>query len=105
MQKIQEMPQPFIAEVHGIATAAGCQLVAACDLAGAEVVVVPCPMYQMNLDSRQVEIRKERGTVYSLPVLCFSQLTGLAYGYSPREVGLTRLLVSPISLLQEKQVL
>jgi enoyl-CoA hydratase/carnithine racemase len=36
MQKIQEMPQPFIAQVHGIATAAGCQLVAACDLAVAE---------------------------------------------------------------------
>jgi len=33
MLKIQEMPQPFIAQVHGIATAAGCQLVAACDLA------------------------------------------------------------------------
>src|SRR5204863_10032174 len=33
MQKIQAIPQPVIAEVHGIATAAGCQLVAACDLA------------------------------------------------------------------------
>jgi len=36
MQKIQNMPQPFIAQVHGVATAAGCQLVAACDLAVAE---------------------------------------------------------------------
>ena len=36
MQKIQAMPQPFIAQVHGVATAAGCQLVAACDLAVAE---------------------------------------------------------------------
>jgi enoyl-CoA hydratase/carnithine racemase len=32
MLKIQAVPQPVIAEVHGIATAAGCQLVAACDL-------------------------------------------------------------------------
>jgi enoyl-CoA hydratase/carnithine racemase len=32
MLKIQAIPQPVIAEVHGIATAAGCQLVAACDL-------------------------------------------------------------------------
>ena len=33
MQKLTELPQPVIAAVNGIATAAGCQLVAQCDLA------------------------------------------------------------------------
>ncbi len=33
MMRIQTLPQPIIARVHGIATAAGCQLVAMCDLA------------------------------------------------------------------------
>ena len=33
MQLIVNAPQPFIAEVDGVATAAGCQLVASCDLA------------------------------------------------------------------------
>ena len=33
MLTIQEMPQPVIARIHGIATAAGCQLVSMCDLA------------------------------------------------------------------------
>ncbi len=33
MLKIQSIPQPVIAQVQGIATAAGCQLVASCDLA------------------------------------------------------------------------
>jgi enoyl-CoA hydratase/carnithine racemase len=33
MAKIQAIPQPVIAEVQGLATAAGCQLVATCDLA------------------------------------------------------------------------
>jgi enoyl-CoA hydratase/carnithine racemase len=33
MQQIVRLPKPVIAEVHGIATAAGCQLVASCDLA------------------------------------------------------------------------
>src|SRR4051794_19504942 len=33
MQTIQAIPQPVIAAVHGVATAAGCQLVATCDLA------------------------------------------------------------------------
>ena len=36
MMTIRELPQPVIAEVHGIATAAGCQLVASADLAIAE---------------------------------------------------------------------
>jgi len=33
METVQAVPQPVIAKVHGIATAAGCQLVASCDLA------------------------------------------------------------------------
>jgi enoyl-CoA hydratase/carnithine racemase len=33
MTRLHALPQPVIAKVHGVATAAGCQLVAACDLA------------------------------------------------------------------------
>jgi enoyl-CoA hydratase/carnithine racemase len=33
MDTIQRIPQPVCAKVHGLATAAGCQLVASCDLA------------------------------------------------------------------------
>ena len=33
MQAIVHLPKPVIAQVHGVATAAGCQLVASCDLA------------------------------------------------------------------------
>ena len=36
MTAVQSIPQPVIAKVHGVATAAGCQLVASCDLAVAE---------------------------------------------------------------------
>ena len=36
MTTVQSIPQPVIARVHGVATAAGCQLVASCDLAVAE---------------------------------------------------------------------
>ena len=36
MQSIPKLPQPVIAQVHGIATAAGCQLVASCDMAVAD---------------------------------------------------------------------
>ena len=37
MDTIQSVPQPVVARVHGLATAAGCQLVATCDLAVASV--------------------------------------------------------------------
>lgn len=40
MMQITNMPQPVIAQVHGVATAAGCQLVASCDLAIAENTTV-----------------------------------------------------------------
>ena len=36
MSLLHQIPQPVIAQVHGIATAAGCQLVAACDMGLAE---------------------------------------------------------------------
>ena len=50
MMKIQAIPQPVIAEVQGIATAAGCQLVATCDLAvAAEEAAFGCPGVKIGL--------------------------------------------------------
>lgn len=50
MMKIQSIPQPVIAEVQGIATAAGCQLVASCDLAvAAEEVSFATPGVKIGL--------------------------------------------------------
>ena len=44
MLGLRKLPQPVIARVHGLATAAGCQLVAACDLAvAAEEVTFATP--------------------------------------------------------------
>jgi enoyl-CoA hydratase/carnithine racemase len=50
MNKIQAIPQPVIAEVQGIATAAGCQLVATCDLAvAAEEAAFATPGVKIGL--------------------------------------------------------
>jgi enoyl-CoA hydratase/carnithine racemase len=50
MKTIQGIPQPVIAEVHGIATAAGCQLVATCDLAvAADVARFATPGVRIGL--------------------------------------------------------
>jgi enoyl-CoA hydratase/carnithine racemase len=50
MVKIQSIPQPVIAEVQGVATAAGCQLVATCDLAiAAEEAAFATPGVKIGL--------------------------------------------------------
>lgn len=50
MRKLQSIPQPVIAEVQGIATAAGCQLVATCDLAiAAEEAAFATPGVRIGL--------------------------------------------------------
>ena len=50
MEKVQSIPQPVIAEVQGIATAAGCQLVATCDLAiAAEEAAFATPGVKIGL--------------------------------------------------------
>ena len=50
MARIQSVPQPVIAEVQGMATAAGCQLVAACDLAvAAEEAAFATPGVKIGL--------------------------------------------------------
>src|SRR6516225_2543519 len=50
MQQFRRLPQPVIARVHGLATAAGCQLVAACDLAvAAEEATFATPGVKIGL--------------------------------------------------------
>ncbi len=50
MFAIREAPQPYIAQVHGFATAAGCQLVAACDMAvAAEDALFSTPGVKIGL--------------------------------------------------------
>jgi enoyl-CoA hydratase/carnithine racemase len=50
MQQLRRLPQPVIARVQGVATAAGCQLVAACDLAvAAEQATFATPGVKIGL--------------------------------------------------------
>lgn len=80
----------------------GGQVLEAARQAGAEAVVVACPMCQTNLDTRQQAIEADRDIKYNLPIIYFTQLMGLAFGYSPRQLGLKRLLNEPFSLLESK---
>lgn len=63
--------------------------------AGANAIVVCCPLCQANLDGRQRQIEKIYKTRYELPILYITQLMGLAFGAYPKEVGIQKLITSP----------
>jgi heterodisulfide reductase subunit B len=55
--------------------------------AGVDCIVDACPFCHLQYDCGHVELAKA-GKIYSLPVVHYSQLLGLAFGYTPVEVGL-----------------
>ncbi len=69
--------------------------------AGAECIVVACPMCQVSLDVRQADMEKLLGRKYNMPVIYLTQLVGLALGLSPAELGFNKLMVSPLALLNK----
>ncbi|HEY5500767.1 MAG TPA: CoB--CoM heterodisulfide reductase iron-sulfur subunit B family protein [Candidatus Humimicrobiaceae bacterium] len=63
--------------------------------AGANSIVVCCPLCQQNLDLRQSQINKRYKTNYNIPVYYISQILGLALGLSYKDVMIDRLFVEP----------
>jgi len=76
MLKIQAIPQPVIAEVQGVATAAGCQLVAACDLAiAAEDAWFATPGVKIGLFCTTRWLRSPAPSAASARSICCSPAT------------------------------
>ena len=71
------------------------------EAAGAECIAVACPMCQISLDVRQADMEKLLGRQYNMPVIYVTQLLGLAMGLSPTELGLNKLMVNPLAVLNK----
>jgi heterodisulfide reductase subunit B len=67
--------------------------------AGAEAVVVACPLCHVNLDLKQAQINKYLGADYNVPILYLSQVLGLALGLSADDVMLSKNVVDPTPLV------
>jgi heterodisulfide reductase subunit B len=73
--------------------------------AGADCIMVACPLCHGNLDIRQQEIEATSHERYNLPVFYITQLLALACGVQTSRLGLSSNIVSPMPLLKEKQLL
>ena len=73
--------------------------------AGADCIMVGCPLCHGNLDIRQKEIEGVYKTDYNLPVFYLTQLVGLSVGLGPDKLGLDAMIVNPTPLLKEKGLL
>ena len=75
------------------------EILAMAKAAGADCIATACPLCQMNLDLRQHDTEKASGESFRLPVFYFTQLLGLAFGISRKDLGLRSLVVSPKKVL------
>ncbi len=105
MSTVQAIPQPVIAEVQGVATAAGCQLVATCDLAIASTdATFATPGVKIGLfcTTPMVALSRAVGRKRALEML----LTGRAVdARTAAEWGLVNAAVPPERLREETRAL
>src|SRR5207302_8817003 len=103
MDTIQAIPQPVLARVHAIATAAGCQLVATCDLAVASTeatFATPGGKGGWFCTTPMVAVSRNIGRKRALEML----LTGDAIdAHTAADWGLVNRVVSPEHLVVESQ--
>ena len=105
MTKLQSIPQPVIAEVQGIATAAGCQLVASCDLAiAAEEAAFATPGVRIGLfcTTPMVAVSRAIGRKRALEMLLTGEPidahTALDWGLVNRVVAAGQLRTETLKL-------
>lgn len=103
METIQAIPQPVLARVHALATAAGCQLVATCDLAVASTeaaFATPGGKGGWFCTTPMVAVSRSIGRKRALEMV----LTGDTIdAHTAADWGLVNRVVSPEQLLQESQ--
>jgi len=67
----------------------------------ADLIVTLCPMCQLNLDAFQPQVNQMFGTNFHMPILFFTQLMGLAFGFSQNQLGIGSEIVSASAALRK----
>ena len=75
-------------------------------LAGADCIMVACPLCHGNLDIRQPGIDgTNKGPMYETPIFYVTQLAALAVGVPSDKLGFESVLIDPRPMLKEKQLI
>ncbi len=69
---------------------------------GADCIATACPMCHSNLDTHQERMKAVYKDDFGLPVFYFTQLVGLALGFSPKQMLLERHFTDPLPILKAK---
>jgi heterodisulfide reductase subunit B len=73
--------------------------------AGADAMVIHCPLCSIMYDQYQPTIEQEFGVEYKLPVLYYAQLLGLALGFNPKDLGMKKNKVKADKLFDKMGVI
>ena len=65
----------------------------------ADVIATTCPMCNVNLEVYQSQVNQEFGTHFSIPVMYFTQIMGVALGIKPGRLGIGKEMIAGASLL------
>lgn len=65
---------------------------------GADMIMTPCAMCQMNVEAYQEDINKKYGTKFDIPVVFYSQAMSVAFGRSAEDAALNGQLIRPDKL-------
>lgn len=94
--KIRCCGGPLLMKKSDIAYEMAKQLLLEMKETGAHCAVTPCPFCHMTLGIMQPLIEARFNVKIDFPILYFTQLMGLAFGFSIKQIGLTKLM-TPIS--------
>jgi succinate dehydrogenase / fumarate reductase cytochrome b subunit len=67
--------------------------------AEADCLVTPCPLCHLNLDLQQPGAERVVGRELGMPILHLPQLVGLAFGLQPKELGMSKHVVKPTTVI------
>jgi heterodisulfide reductase subunit B len=81
--------------VRGVGLRLGYRLIGEAQRKNANLMITTCPLCQFDLECFQEDMNRDFGTNFHMPILYFTQLMGMAFGLSEKELGIQRLFVKP----------